>query len=117
VFNNPSSAVTFFTVAEYLTLQDVQNYPNPVAEQTTFHFRHNVLDPVNVEIHVYATNGELVRTLGMQRVNSRIVELPWDGRDSGGNVVSHGMYFYRVLCRTVDGTQSSEALGRMTVLR
>ncbi|MDX9758931.1 MAG: type IX secretion system sortase PorU [Bacteroidota bacterium] len=117
VFNNSATAAMHFTVADHMTLLDVQNYPNPVSTQTTFHFRHTVLDPVDVEIRLHATTGELVRTLTARRVDTRIVELPWDGRDAAGNRVAHGMYFYRVICRTVDGTQGSEALGRMTVLR
>ena len=117
VYNNSSMVETHFVVADQLTLQDVQNYPNPVDGRTTFHFRHNVLDPVDVEIRVYATNGALVRQLRADRVTSRIVEIPWDGRDGNGAGIARGIYLYRVICRTADGAQGSEALGRMTVLR
>ena len=117
VYNNSATAETHFVVADQLTLQDVGNYPNPVDGQTTFRFRHNVLDPVDVEIRVYATSGALVRRIRAEDLGDRIVELPWDGRDESGRSIARGVYFFRVICRTADGTQGSEALGRLTVLR
>ncbi|MBR9976362.1 MAG: type IX secretion system sortase PorU [Bacteroidetes bacterium] len=117
VYNNSATAETYFTVADQLTLLDVGNYPNPVDGQTTFRFRHNVLDPVDVEIRIHATNGALVRRIRADQVGDRIVEIPWDGRDANGGSLARGVYFYRVICRTTDGAQGSEALGRMTVLR
>ncbi len=117
IFNNSSTAETHFTVADQLTLQDVGNYPNPVSGQTTFRFRHNVLDPVDVDILVYATNGALVRKLRAERLSNRIIEIPWDGRDADGAELSQGIYLYRINCRTTDGTQGSEAEGRFVRLQ
>jgi hypothetical protein len=117
IFNNSSIAETHFTVADQLTLQDVGNYPNPVSGQTTFRLRHNVLDPVDVDIFVFATNGALVRKLRAERLDARIVEIPWDSRDERGSAVAQGIYLYRIICRTSDGTQGSEAEGRLLLLR
>jgi hypothetical protein len=117
VFNNSSMVETHFVVAEQLTLFDVRNYPNPVSGQTTIEFRHNVLDPVEVEIRIYATNGAMVRRLDTGPLDTRIIRIPWDGRDENGNIPGQGMYLYRIICRTYDGAQGSEALGRMMVLQ
>ncbi|MBE0645457.1 MAG: type IX secretion system sortase PorU [Bacteroidetes bacterium] len=116
IFNNSSTVETQFTVADQLTLQDVRNYPNPVSAQTTFHFRHNVLDPVDVDILVYASNGTLVRHLRAEQLSSSVVEIPWDLRDSRGDNLSQGVYLYRIVCRTAGGAQGSEAQGRMILL-
>ncbi|MFZ1730232.1 MAG: type IX secretion system sortase PorU [Bacteroidota bacterium] len=117
IYNNSTTVETRFSVAEQLTLQDVQNYPNPVSGQTTFRFRHNVLDPVDVDILVYASNGALVRRIRAGQVNSRIVEIPWDTMDSQGQYLSKGIYLYRIVCRTIDGLQGSEAQGRLILLQ
>ncbi|MBR9977356.1 MAG: type IX secretion system sortase PorU [Bacteroidetes bacterium] len=116
VFNNSSAVETHFVVAEQLTLFDVRNYPNPVSGQTTFQFRHNVLEPVEVEIHLYASNGAMVRSMRSGPLDSHIIEIPWDGRDTDGNVPAQGVYLYRIICRTIDGAQGSEAVGRMMIL-
>ena len=119
IFNNSSTVETEFMVVGGLSLQDVANYPNPVAigGGTTFTFRHNVLDPVNVDVLVYAADGRLERRLSRSAVNARVVEIPWDGRTGDGTVLSSGAYFYRVICRTIDGSLGSEASGRIVVVR
>lgn len=119
IYNNSTTVETEFVVVGGLSLQDVANYPNPVGigSGTTFTFRHSVLDPVNVDVLVYAADGRLERRLRRSAVNSRVIEIPWDGRAGDGTVLSSGMYLYRVICRTTDGALGSEATGRIVVVR
>jgi hypothetical protein len=117
IFNNSTTVETRFDVADQLTLQDVWNFPNPVSGNTTFHFRHNVLDPVDVDILVYASNGALVRRIQAGQINTRIVEIPWDTRDAQGEKLSQGIYLYRIVCHSLDGSQGSEAQGRLILLQ
>ncbi len=119
IFNNSSMAETYFTVAgaSQLTLQDVYNYPNPMTEQTSFTFRHNLGDPVNVDIKVYTLSGRQVKTISAANVAERFVMLPWDGTDEDGDELANGVYLYKVVCRTTDGSMGSEVLGRLSLLR
>ena len=73
------------------------NYPNPFNPETWIPYQLAV--PADVSISIYATDGRLVRTLalGHQPVGiyeSRSRAAYWDGRNSVGESVASGVYFY-----------------------
>jgi hypothetical protein len=69
-----------------------QNYPNPFNPTTTIDYYL----PVNelVELAVYNTLGEKVRTLIQGRQQSGFHQVVWDGRNDRGQLLSSGIYFY-----------------------
>ncbi|MCB2206522.1 type IX secretion system sortase PorU [bacterium] len=117
IFNNSTTVETAFNVTGGLSLQDISNYPNPVSSGTTFSFRHNVLDPVIVDVLIYATSGQLVRHLRTGEITTRVVEIPWDGNSVDGVPLANNLYLYRIVCRTADGALGSEVSGRLVVVR
>ncbi len=70
------------------------NYPNPFNPTTTIRFTL----PANgdVTIRIYDVAGRVVRTLVNERLEARIHEVTWSGRNDQGQVVSSGVYFYRI---------------------
>ena len=46
-----------------------------------------------------------------------MVRVPWDGRDRDGDLLANGVYLYKLMVRTSDGRFTSEALGKLTVLK
>jgi hypothetical protein len=118
-FNNSSVAETFFEVtsSDKLTIADVMNYPNPFAQSTAFTFRQNQLTPLNVVVKVYTLAGRLIQTLENSSAGEPFVSIPWDGRDRDGDVLANGVYLYKVIVKTQDGRFSSEALGKLSVLK
>lgn len=57
-------------------------------------------------IRIYTPDGILVRSLGPAAGGI----LRWDGRDSAGNIVYPGLYFY-----VIDGTEGVSKVGRLLV--
>jgi flagellar hook assembly protein FlgD len=84
---------------------------------TTFTFRHNVLDPVVVEVLIYSRIGRLVKQIKAGELSSRVIEVPWDGNNSSGVPLSSGIYIYRIVCHTADFAMGSEASGKIIVVR
>ncbi len=119
IHNNSSTAETHFTVSSstQLTVHNVHAYPNPMRDATSFTFQHNQSDAVDVEVKIYTTSGHLIMTLDGRNIADRFVHLPWNGRDGDGDRLGNGVYFYKVICRTVDGRFTSEAIGKLSVLR
>ena len=79
--------------------QLLQNYPNPFNPETWIPYQLSEDSPVSVSI--YDTTGQLVRTLslGFQAAgfyNSRDRAAYWDGRNSLGERVASGVYFYKL---------------------
>ena len=73
------------------------NYPNPFNPETWIPYQ--LAKDANVTLHIYAVNGQLVRTLtlghqaaGMYQSRSRAAY--WDGRNAFGEHVASGVYFY-----------------------
>ncbi len=73
------------------------NYPNPFNPETwiPYHLAKNA----DVTLHIYAVNGTLVRTLdlghqsaGMYQTRTRAAY--WDGKNTIGESVASGIYFY-----------------------
>jgi hypothetical protein len=119
VYNNSSTAQTTFEVASTsdLRISNVFNYPNPFAQATTFTFQQNQSSPINVEIKIYTLAGRIVRVLGSPNVMDRFVRIGWDGRDEDGDILANGVYLYRVVAHTVDGENSTETIGKLSVLK
>ncbi|MCE2415203.1 T9SS type A sorting domain-containing protein [Candidatus Poribacteria bacterium] len=73
------------------------NYPNPFNPETWIPYQ--LAESVDVNISIYSTDGQLVRTLslGYQPVGiyeSRLRAAYWDGRNTVGESVASGAYFY-----------------------
>ncbi len=71
-----------------------QNYPNPFNPATTIRF--SVPQRSRVELAVFNTLGQKVRTLAIGDFAPGAYEYTWDGRDDSGNPVTSGIYFYKM---------------------
>lgn len=71
-----------------------QNYPNPFDPQTRIEYRVRESSPVNLK--VYNTLGQLVRTLVDDYKTTGEYSVIWDGKDNSGNMVPSGSYFYQI---------------------
>ena len=73
------------------------NYPNPFNPETWIPY--HLSDPAEVTLSIYSTDGRLVRTLALGHQDAGIYESKsraayWDGRNSVGERVASGLYFY-----------------------
>ena len=73
------------------------NYPNPSNPETWIPY--HLAKPAQVTLHIYAVNGVLIRTLvlGHQAAGTyqhRNRAAYWDGRNTQGERVASGIYFY-----------------------
>jgi hypothetical protein len=74
-----------------------QNYPNPFNPETWIPYQLASDSPVIIYIH--NTKGQVIRTMypGNQKAGVYMTKSKaayWDGRDSSGNKVASGVYFY-----------------------
>ena len=90
------------------------NYPNPFNPETWIPYR--LAEPVEVTLRIYATNGQVVRTLvfGYQAAGfyeGRHRAAYWDGRNAQGEPVASGVYFYHLSAGDYSATR------RMLILK
>ena len=75
----------------------LQNYPNPFNPETWIPFKLAQNTPVT--INIYDTKGQLIRTIALGNKPAGVYVTKdkaayWDGRDSLGEKVASGAYFY-----------------------
>lgn len=71
-----------------------QNYPNPFNQGTYIKFSLDCETLITLKI--YDVSGKHVRTLEKQEMKPGVYLFPWNGRNSMGQEVSSGIYFYRL---------------------
>ena len=71
-----------------------QNYPNPFNPTTRIDFA--LPEGSEVKLVVYNMLGEVVRTLADGYYAAGTHNIEWDARDDYGNMLSGGMYIYRI---------------------
>ncbi len=117
--NNSSRVETYFEVrvASEEAIFNVLNFPNPFSHTTTFTFQRASSEPIDVEINIYTLAGRLIERLEVPSVIDRFVQIPWNGRDRDGNELANGVYFYKVITRSLDRQRTAEVLGKLSILR
>ena len=92
-------AVTLDSIGTPKRSQLLQNYPNPFNPETWIPYQ--LSEDSSVSVSIYDTTGQLIRTLplGFQAAgfyNSRERAVYWDGRNTLGERVASGIYFYQL---------------------
>ncbi|MDZ4723693.1 MAG: choice-of-anchor B family protein [candidate division Zixibacteria bacterium] len=83
-----------------------QNYPNPFNPTTTIQF--SLQNRSHVTLVVYNTLGQEVTTLVNETRSAGMHTVVWNGKNSGGQTVSSGIYFYQL--RTDAGFESKKMI-------
>ncbi len=71
-----------------------ENYPNPFNPETTIEY--NLNENSNVQIEIFNTKGQKVKTLIDDFKNAGYHQVIWNGTDNQNKPVSSGLYFYRL---------------------
>jgi len=80
--------------------------PIPLIPKPTL--MYELAKPGEVQISIYNLKGQLIRKLVDRAVNAGTHSAVWDGKDTSGNPVSSGVYFYRM--KTDKSSQSKKML-------
>ena len=92
---NINGSITFLPRQSAL----LQNYPNPFNPETWIPYRLATDSPLT--IHIYNAKGQLVRTISLGNKDAGVYTTKnkaayWDGKDSLGQQVASGVYFYQL---------------------
>jgi len=85
---------TAYSSDNQLPYSPLSNYPNPFNPVTTINY--SLQKDATANISVYNLLGQKVITLLNERKNSGDYQVRWDGKNSKGNNVSSGVYFYKL---------------------
>lgn len=91
------------------------NYPNPFNPSTTI--RYDLPEDSFLELRIYSLLGHEVRTLTEGSEAAGFKNVVWDGKNSFGNSVSSGMYFYRLDAISYESDKEFHQTRKMILLR
>ncbi len=79
------------------------NYPNPFNPSTTIYY--SIQEAGDVQIGIYNSKGQLVKTLVNASKASGSYSVVWTGKDELGNPVSSGVYYYKMISGKYSNTR------------
>jgi hypothetical protein len=116
--NSASETIAFRTASsDRLVLEKILNVPNPMSNGTEFTFELSLA--AEVRIKVFTVDGRLIRTLDRFPAQPGFNAVAWDGTDGEGDLLSNGVYLYKVTARTRVQSKTIEAsgIGKLLVVR
>ncbi|RQW07716.1 hypothetical protein EH222_06675, partial [candidate division KSB1 bacterium] len=105
-----------FQVQSTLSLENVVNFPNPMADESKFTFMLRNDVAAAVQIKIYTVAGRLIRVIdaGYRGVGYNESDV-WDGTDEYGDKLANGAYFYKIIAD--DGEEKAEVIEKLVVMR
>ena len=101
------------TVPDIYTLS--QNYPNPFNSITTI--KYQLPKDSKVILEIYNLAGQKVKTLVDENLSAGFYTASWNGKDSRGQAVVGGIYFYRIAVETNSGEADFVSTKKLILLR
>lgn len=93
-----------------ITTELLGNYPNPFIPETTIRFSISK-DNTPVQLMIFNTKGQLVRTLLSSKLDKGFHSLRFYGTDNNNNKLGNGIYFYRLV------TSDAVSTNKMVLLK
>lgn len=105
-----------FRISDEAKILYVYNYPNPIKQNTYFTFRLTQV-PDQIKIMVYTVAGRLVKEIVKTRneLSTDFNKIFWDCRDEDGDILGNGTYFYKVIMKAGDKTETS--VNKLAIIR
>ncbi len=94
LFGNPASIINDEKSAIPSNNFLFQNYPNPFNLSTTINYQTNKTG--TVVLRIYNILGKLIRTLVNRVENPGYYSIKWDGKNDNNQIVTSGIYFYKL---------------------
>ena len=75
----------------------LDNYPNPFNPETKIMYTVGKRQTRPVSLRIYNVLGQVVRTLVNSVENAGFKSVQWDGKNESGEMVSSGVYIYKIM--------------------
>ena len=102
-------------VSPELRIIDFYNYPNPMTSETYFIFDlAGESIPFSCKVKIFSVSGRLIKVISIP-VNIGHNQIFWDGRDTDGDALANGVYFYKMILQGDSKTETS--INKLVILK
>ena len=115
--NNASTRSLWIEVATgaSLAIQDMLNYPNPMADTTTFFFE--LTQAVSqFDLDIFTLSGRKIKSFRRLGIPVGSHQIAWNGRDADGDRVATGVYIFKASAHSATGGDPVESFGKVVVI-
>ena len=105
---------SFFTESKERN-ENISHFPNPFNPAVTIVYE--VKDDVLVSIIIYDMGGRMIVELVNEEASAGRYSFVWDGKDTNGQQVSSGMYFYKMIALPLQGGEAFIQTNKMLLLK
>jgi hypothetical protein len=123
---NPFGKVYFYSYIKIVDVEEneesilnsfelYQNYPNPFNPSTTISYAL----PFNssIELTIYDIMGSKVKSFVIPSQSAGFQNIVWDGRNENGNLVSSGVYLYRIEAKSLENSEVFMKTAKLMLLK
>lgn len=104
-----------FQVYGKLQLVEPLNYPNPFTRDTTV--TCELTRPAeSLSVKIYTLTGRLIRQLTTE-APAGFIQLKWDGKDGDGNEVANGVYYGKMIVKSLDDEEDQTHILKLMKLK
>jgi hypothetical protein len=107
-----SNTKSNYTLDDYILLG---NYPNPFNPSTTIGYILRYKS--SVELIIYDIIGAEIKSFVIPAQESGYQKIFWDGRNQNGNLVSSGIYLYKINIKSLENNQTFIKTSKMVLLK
>ncbi len=112
---NTGESEIAFQVHGKLQLVEPLNYPNPFNSDTTV--TCELTRPAeSLIVKIYTLTGRLIREL-QSEASAGFIQLKWDGKDDDGNEVANGVYYGKMIVKSLDDEDDQTHILKMMKLK
>lgn len=112
---NTGESEIAFQVHGKLQLVEPLNYPNPFKSDTTV--TCELTRPAeSLTVKIYTLTGRLIREL-QSEAPAGFIQLKWDGKDDDGNEVANGVYYGKMVVKSLDDEDDQTHILKMMKLK
>ena len=112
---NEGKSEISFQVHSNLQLVEPLNYPNPFTRKTTI--TCELTKPAkSLTVKIYTLTGRLIRQL-KKEAPAGFIQLKWDGKDDDGNEVANGLYYGKIIVKSLDDEDDQTHILKMMKLK
>ena len=91
------------------------NYPNPFNPNTTISYALPYQS--SVELIIYDIMGREIKSFNVSYQSAGYNKLVWDGRNENGEIVSSGVYFYRISIKSLENKESFVKTAKLMMMK
>jgi len=97
-------------------LTEANIYPNPFRkDNSSVNIKFTINKPATVKIEIFDFGGKLIKEIINEARSEGVQTVNWDGKDSGGDNVSNGVYLVKVTA--IAGSTKDESIKKIVILK